>query len=70
MLAATRPAFSRFMLGNAAADVGNLASSQQLAEESLGDFRMIGDDHMVLWATRHLAWTCDNFGDECRLTVE
>ncbi len=54
-------AYSGFMLGHVTAPP---ASAQRLFEDSIRVFRRLGDEHSALLATRHLAWSYANAGDE------
>jgi len=56
---------SRYLLG-AASTEEDFAAAQQFFEESVREFRELGDDHYVLVATRALAWMCLELGERER----
>jgi predicted ATPase len=59
-------AASEFLLGLAVADEDDLARAQQLFDESARQFCELGDQHLMLVATRMLAWMCYRLGDRER----
>jgi predicted ATPase len=59
-------AVSQFLLGLALADGDDLASAEQLFDESARQFRALGEEHYTLTAVRMLAWMCYRNGERER----
>jgi predicted ATPase/class 3 adenylate cyclase len=56
---------SRYLIGAALIEE-DFAAAQRFFEESVREFRELGDDHYVLVATRALAWMCFELGERER----
>jgi len=56
---------SRYLIGAALIEE-DFAAAQKFFEESVREFRELGDDHYVLVATRALAWMCFELGERER----
>ena len=57
---------SLLLLGNVAAEEGELERAYELFDESLHRFRDLGDEHYTLLSTRLLAWMSYDLGDRER----
>jgi tetratricopeptide (TPR) repeat protein len=56
-------AYSRFLLGFAAAEEGDFARARAPLEQSLHEFRTLGDDHLEGIVAYNLAWAYDELGE-------
>jgi predicted ATPase/class 3 adenylate cyclase len=56
-------AYSTMMMGNAAAEGGDVASGQPLIAEAVSLFQGLGDRHYALIASTNLAWMTGELGD-------
>ena len=59
-------AHAKFMLGYVCGEEQNWRAMRDLMEESLAEFRELGDDHYALLAGRNLAWAYYDLGEPDR----